>query len=275
MATAQMTDEKAAKAKEKALVGRSSRLTLESLQQQIAVGNVKELPIIIKADVQGSVGAVSDALTRLSTDEVRLNVLHASVGGITESDVMLASASNAVVIGFNVRANKQARDEADRQKVEIRYYSVIYDLIDDIEEQVVLQQLELARKLGLPVLVHTPHVEKRRGTERLIANCRDVGIDPDLIEIDHCTEETVDLVQSVCREVLQHRERFAHPEERGFQRWLYRTALRKIAHRAEYWRAAKRDAPAARLDAPSLDQLAACGLTLESLHVRVEQSDAN
>ena len=69
-----------------------------------------------------------------------------------------------------------------------------YDSIDDIEEQLVLEQLELAKRLKLPVLVHTPHVEKRKGTERLIANCKDVGCDPDLIEIDHCTEETIDLV---------------------------------------------------------------------------------
>jgi predicted metal-dependent TIM-barrel fold hydrolase len=69
-----------------------------------------------------------------------------------------------------------------------------YDLIDDIEEQVVLQQLELAKRLKLPVLVHTPHVQKLKGTERLIANCRDVGIDPDLVEIDHCTEETIGTV---------------------------------------------------------------------------------
>jgi len=69
-----------------------------------------------------------------------------------------------------------------------------YDVIDDIEEQVVLEQLELAKKMKLPVLVHTPHVEKAKGTERLIANCRDVGIDPDFVEIDHCTEETVELV---------------------------------------------------------------------------------
>src|SRR5262249_30211643 len=92
----------------------------------------KELRVVIKADVQGSVEALSDALTRLSAEEVRLNVLHASVGGITETDVMLASASNAVVIGFNVRPEAKANSAAEREGVDVRLYTIIYDALNDV-----------------------------------------------------------------------------------------------------------------------------------------------
>ena len=87
---------------------------------------------LIKADVQGSSEAIAQALEKLSTEEVAAKVIHSGVGGITESDVILAQASNALVFGFNVRANKQAREHAHRDGVEIRYYSIIYDVIDDV-----------------------------------------------------------------------------------------------------------------------------------------------
>jgi translation initiation factor IF-2 len=90
-------------------------------------------PILVKGDVQGSVEAIVQALEKLGTDEVGAQMLHAGVGGITESDVSLAAASDAAVIGFNVRANAQARDAAQREGIEIRYYNVIYDLVDDIK----------------------------------------------------------------------------------------------------------------------------------------------
>lgn len=107
--------------------------SLEQMMAQLQDSAIKELPIVIKGDVQGSIEAIVGSLEKLNTDEVRVKILHTGVGGVSESDVILAAASNAPVFGFNVRANKQARDEAERNKVEIRYYSVIYNLIDDIK----------------------------------------------------------------------------------------------------------------------------------------------
>lgn len=112
---------------------KSSGTSLEQMMAQLQDSEIKELPVVIKGDVQGSVEAIVSALENMSTDEVRVRVLHTGVGGVSESDVILAQASNAPVIGFNVRANKQARDEAERSGVEIRYYSVIYDLLDDLK----------------------------------------------------------------------------------------------------------------------------------------------
>jgi translation initiation factor IF-2 len=108
------------------------RGTLEQMFSQIAAGAAKEFPIVVKSDVQGSLEAITGSLDKLSNNEVSVRVLHSAVGGITESDVILAKASNAVIIGFNVRANPQARDLARRDGVEIRYYSIIYNLIDDM-----------------------------------------------------------------------------------------------------------------------------------------------
>ncbi|MBV8736519.1 MAG: translation initiation factor IF-2 [Alphaproteobacteria bacterium] len=108
------------------------RGTLEQMFSQIAAGTAKELPIVVKSDVQGSLEAITGSLEKISTNEVSIQVLHSAVGGITESDVILAKASDAVIIGFNVRANPQARDLARRDGVEIRYYSIIYNLIDDM-----------------------------------------------------------------------------------------------------------------------------------------------
>ena len=93
----------------------------------------QEFPLVIKGDVQGSIEAIVGALEKLGNDEVSARVLLGSVGGITESDVTLAAASHAAIIGFNVRANKQAREAAEREGVEIRYYNVIYDLVDDVK----------------------------------------------------------------------------------------------------------------------------------------------
>ena len=118
--------------KEKA-AAKSSGTSLEQMMAQLQDSEIKELPIVIKGDVQGSVEAIVSSLEKFSTEEVRVRVLHTGVGAISESDVILAEASSAPVIGFNVRANKQAREEAERSNVEIRYYSVIYDLIDDIK----------------------------------------------------------------------------------------------------------------------------------------------
>ncbi|HXP32088.1 MAG TPA: translation initiation factor IF-2 [Stellaceae bacterium] len=110
-----------------------ARGTLEQMFSQIAAGAAKEFAVVVKSDVQGSLEAITGSLEKLSTSEVAIRLLHAAVGGINESDVILAKASNAVIIGFNVRANPQARDLARRDGVEIRYYSIIYDVIDDMK----------------------------------------------------------------------------------------------------------------------------------------------
>jgi translation initiation factor IF-2 len=111
----------------------STRITLEGLQKQIQSGEVKELRLVLKADVQGSVEALGEALERLSTEEVKLKVIHSSVGAINESDVMLASASNAIVIGFNVKPEAKAAAQAQANGVDIRGYNVIYDAINDLK----------------------------------------------------------------------------------------------------------------------------------------------
>ncbi len=111
----------------------STRITLEGLQKQIQAGEVKELRLILKADVQGSVEALAEALERLSTDEVKLKVIHSSVGAINEGDVMLASASNGIVIGFNVKAEPKAASQAQANGVDIRNYNVIYEAINDLK----------------------------------------------------------------------------------------------------------------------------------------------
>jgi translation initiation factor IF-2 len=111
-----------------------ARGTLEQMFDQIKAGERQELPLIVKGDVQGSVEAIIGAVDRLGTDEVRARVLHSGVGGITESDIELARASGALVIGFNVRANAQARDLARRESIDISYYSIIYELVDDLKK---------------------------------------------------------------------------------------------------------------------------------------------
>ena len=119
--------------KNKLLEDTKSRLSLDDLFSQIKAGNVKELPIIVKADVQGSVEAVKESLVKLSNEEVMVKVIHGGVGAINESDVTLASASNAIIIGFNVRPDVTAKSIAEREKVDLRLYRVIYQAIEDVE----------------------------------------------------------------------------------------------------------------------------------------------
>ncbi len=121
------------KTREKEL-SKLSKVSLEELYNQIKKGDVKELNVVIKADVQGSIQAIKDALRKLSTEEVKVNILHDSVGGITETDVNLASASNAIIIGFNVRPVPKAQTLAEMEKVDVRTYSVIYDAISDVRK---------------------------------------------------------------------------------------------------------------------------------------------
>ncbi|PWW00161.1 translation initiation factor 2 (bIF-2) [Hoeflea marina] len=110
-----------------------SRGSLEQMMTQLSASGVKEFPLLIKGDVQGSIEAIAGAIDKLSTDEVRARIIHSGAGAITESDISLAEASGAAIIGFNVRANKQARDAAERDGVEIRYYNIIYNLVDDVK----------------------------------------------------------------------------------------------------------------------------------------------
>jgi translation initiation factor IF-2 len=119
--------------KDRAKVKAATRITLEGLHRQIETGEVKELRLVLKADVQGSVEALTEALERLSTDEVKLKVIHSSVGAITESDVMLASASNAIVLGFNVKPEPKAAQQAQINGVDVRTYNVIYEAINDLK----------------------------------------------------------------------------------------------------------------------------------------------
>ncbi len=119
--------------KEKAKIKAATRITLEGLHQQIKTGEVKELRLVLKADVQGSVEALTESLERLSTDEVKLKVIHSSVGAIIESDVMLASASNAIVLGFNVKSEAKAAQQAHANGVDVRNYNVIYEAINDVK----------------------------------------------------------------------------------------------------------------------------------------------
>jgi translation initiation factor IF-2 len=121
-------------AKEKALGGKGARLTLESLQQQIAEGGMKELPVIVKADVQGSAEVLGDTLTKLTDEKVKVRIIHSGVGAINESDVLLASASNAIIIGFNVRPDRNAAEVAERESVDIRLHSVIYNVVDEMKK---------------------------------------------------------------------------------------------------------------------------------------------
>jgi translation initiation factor IF-2 len=121
-------------AKSKALGAKGGRLTLESLQAQIAEGGMKELPIIIKADVQGSAEVLADTLTKLTDQKVKIRIIHSGVGAVNESDVLLASASNAVIIAFNVRPDRNAEEIATRERVDIRPHSVIYNVTDEMKK---------------------------------------------------------------------------------------------------------------------------------------------
>lgn len=118
----------------KTLAVAGQRGSLEQMMNQLKEDGIKEFPLVVKGDVQGSVEAINAALAQLGSDEVRARLVHVGVGGITESDISLASTSGAVVLGFNVRANAQARAAAERDGIEVRYYAVIYDLVDDMRQ---------------------------------------------------------------------------------------------------------------------------------------------
>jgi translation initiation factor IF-2 len=121
-------------AKTRSLGAKGGRLTLESLQAQIAEGGMKELPIIIKTDVQGSAEVLADTLTKLTDEKVKIRIIHSGVGAVNESDVLLASASNAIIIAFNVRPDRNAEAIATREHVDIRLHSIIYNVTDEMKK---------------------------------------------------------------------------------------------------------------------------------------------
>ncbi len=170
-------DEKQAKAvaehrllklREKEL-SRSSKITLENLFNQIQEGEVKELKLIVKTDVHGSLEAIVDSLLKLSTSEVKVNIIHSGTGAITETDVMLASASNAIVIGFNVRSDTKVQELTEQESVDVRYYEVIYQLLDDIRSAIVgmLKPIYKENVIGRAEVRQTFHVPKMG----MIAGC--------------------------------------------------------------------------------------------------------
>jgi translation initiation factor IF-2 len=128
----QLSESVIAKGRESMIKSSATKVSLDDLFNQIKAGNVKDLNVVVKADVQGSVEALKTSLDKLSNDQVRVRVIHGGVGAVTESDVMLASASNAIIIGFNVRPDTMAKSIAETEKVDIRLYRVIYSAIDDI-----------------------------------------------------------------------------------------------------------------------------------------------
>ena len=149
------------KVREKELA-KLSKVSLEELYDQIKKGEVKELNVIIKADVQGSIEAIREALKKLSADTVKVNVLHEGVGGITETDVNLASASNAIIIGFNVRPVTNAQSLAEREHVDVRTYSIIYDAINDVKKALegLLEPTYRERFLGRAQVIQVFSVHK-------------------------------------------------------------------------------------------------------------------
>ena len=128
----ELTDHRERKRREKA-VSPVAAVSMTEMMSKLADKKLKELPLVLKADVGGSAEAIVGSLDKMATDEVRARIIHSGVGGITESDVMLAKGAGAPIVGFNVRASKQARDLAEREGVEIRYYAIIYDLLDDLK----------------------------------------------------------------------------------------------------------------------------------------------
>jgi translation initiation factor IF-2 len=165
-----LTDERQAKLvaenrllrhRERALT-RSTKVTLESLYEQIREGGIKELNVILRTDVQGSLEAISDSLTKLSSPDVKVGVLHSATGAISETDILLASASNAIVIGFNVRADSKVQELATHENVDIRYYDVIYQIINDVKDAMVgmLEPVYEENVLGRAEVRQTFHVPK-------------------------------------------------------------------------------------------------------------------
>jgi len=143
-------------------LAKTSRLTLDQLHKQLTEGEIKEVPLILKCDVQGSQEALTDMLNKLSTDKVKVRILHSSVGAITETDVLLAAASNAIIIGFNVRPERKAAELANREKVEIRLHTIIYNVVGEITRamQGMLEPVYKETRLGTAEVRNTFRIPK-------------------------------------------------------------------------------------------------------------------
>jgi translation initiation factor IF-2 len=143
-------------------MAKNSRLTLDQLHRQLAEGEAKEVAIVLKCDVQGSQEALSEMLTKLSTDKVKVRILHSSVGAITETDVLLAAASNAIIVGFNVRPEPKARELATREKVDVRLHTIIYNVVDEIKRAMtgMLEPVIKETRLGSAEVRNTFRVPK-------------------------------------------------------------------------------------------------------------------
>jgi translation initiation factor IF-2 len=143
-------------------LAKTSRLTLDQLHKQLTEGEIKEVPLILKCDVQGSQEALTEMLNKLSTEKVKVRILHSSVGAITETDVLLAAASNAIIIGFNVRPERKAAELANREKVDIRLHTIIYNVVDEIKRamQGVLEPIIKETYLGTAEVRNTFRIPK-------------------------------------------------------------------------------------------------------------------
>ena len=137
-------------------------MTLEEIGRRIAIGNFKELNTIVKGDVDGSVEAMADSLIKLSTEQVKVNVIHKAVGAITESDVLLAEASDAIIIGFQVRPTTEAKKTAEQEGIEIRLYSVIYDAINEVKDGIegMLEPIKKEEVTATVEIKQTFHISK-------------------------------------------------------------------------------------------------------------------
>ena len=140
----------------------SNRLSLDKLYEQLQAGNVKELNLILKADVHGSIEALSDSLTKLTNDEVKVNVVHSATGTITESDIPLAAVSNAIIIGFNVRPSAKVQALASEEDIDMRFYNVIYDVIKDVKGAMVgmMESTYKEHMLGIADVREVFHIPK-------------------------------------------------------------------------------------------------------------------
>lgn len=143
-------------------MSKTSRLTLDQLHRQLAEGEVKEVAIVLKCDVQGSQEALSEMLSKLSTDKVRVRILHSSVGAITETDVLLAAASNAIIVGFNVRPERKAAELAAHEQVDVRLHTIIYNVVDEIKRAMtgMLEPIIKETRLGAAEVRNTFRVPK-------------------------------------------------------------------------------------------------------------------
>ncbi|MFH1134758.1 MAG: translation initiation factor IF-2 [Pseudomonadota bacterium] len=157
----QVSQHRQLKQRESELI-KTSKLTLENLFDNIKEGGIKELNLVIKADVQGSLEAIIDALQKLGTEEIKVNIIHSSTGAISETDIMLASASQALVVGFNVRPNAKVADLGEQENIQIRYYDVIYKLIEEIKEAMagMLEPIHQEHVLGRAEVREAFHVSK-------------------------------------------------------------------------------------------------------------------